>query len=152
MRVVNIADPELTYDPEDPERFRSGVHRLGLAAGARETGASVYALAPGVAICPYHYEQAEEEWLLVLIGRPTLRHPQGERELRESDVVCFPAGPEHAHLVRNDTPNPVRVLMFSTVRFPAVTVYPDSDKIGVFTREEELLVHRSSGVGYYSGE
>lgn len=48
---------------------------------------SVYALPPGQAICPYHYENPEEEWLLVLDGRPTLRHPGGEDELQPWDVV-----------------------------------------------------------------
>jgi hypothetical protein len=44
--------------------------------------------------------------------------------------------------------------MFSDVKHPAATVYPDSDKIGIWTgnRDDDLLVFRSSGVGYYDGE
>jgi hypothetical protein len=45
--------------------------------------------------------------------------------------------------------------MFSTVKHPAVTVYPDSDKIGVYTggdRSDDVIVRRSSGVGYFDGE
>src|SRR5947209_197768 len=116
MRKVSIASPEFTYDPEDPDGFRSGLFRFGPLVAATETGASVYELPPGQSICPYHYEYGEEEWLLVLEGEPTLRHPEGTDTLSPWDVTCFPTGPDGAHQVRNDTPEPVRVLMFSTVR------------------------------------
>ena len=49
--------------------------------GAAETGLSVYELPPGQAICPYHYEYGEDEWLLVLAGRPSVRTPEGTDEL-----------------------------------------------------------------------
>jgi len=154
MRRVNIAAPEFTYDAEDPDGFRSGSLRLAAQLGGSRVGASVYELAPGQAVCPYHYEYAEEEWMLVLEGRPTVRHPEGSDELAPWDVVCFPVGPQGAHRVRNDSAEPVRVLMFSEVAYPAVTVYPDSDKIGVYTpgRRDDVVVRRSSSVGYFDGE
>ena len=129
--------------------------RLGALLQPAETGVSVYELPPGQAICPYHYENGEEEWLLVLAGRPTLRHPEGSDALEPWDVACFRSGPEGAHAVRNDTGETVRVLMFSTVRHPAVTVYPDSDKLGVWTSKDKIdnvIVRRSSNVDYYDGE
>lgn len=154
MRRVNISEPKFEYTAGDPEGFRSGMDRLGKKLGARQLGTSVYELPPGQSICPYHYEYAEEEWLLVLEGTPTVRHPEGEEVLSEWDVVCFPVGPEGAHGVRNDTDQPVRVLMFSTVKYPAATVYPDSDKIGIWTgnREDDLIVRRESGVEYFDRE
>jgi uncharacterized cupin superfamily protein len=154
MDRVNIASPEFTYDPEDPAGFRAGMFRPGGELGAEATGMSVYELPPGQAICPYHYEYAEEEWLLVLAGRPTLRHPDGSDQLEPWDVAFFTTGPDGAHAVRNDTEETVRVLMFSDVRTPAATVYPDSDKIGVWTgnKADNLIVRRSSGVGYFDGE
>jgi uncharacterized cupin superfamily protein len=153
-RVMNIADPAFEVDPEDPEGFRSGMHRLGPLVGASETGISVYELPPGQAICPYHYEYAEEEWLVVLAGHPSLRTPEGTRRLRPWDVAFFPKGPDGAHGVRNETDEPVRVLMASTVGCPAATVYPDSDNIGVWAgnRADDLMARRSSGVGYFDGE
>jgi uncharacterized cupin superfamily protein len=154
MRRLNIAAPEFRYDDEDPDGFRAGLSRLGKAFGAKRTGMSVYDLPPGQAICPYHYEYGEEEWLLVLEGRPTLRHPGGDDELAPWDVAFFPCGPEGAHAVRNETEDTVRVLMFSNVVHPGATVYPDSDKIGVWTgnRDDDVIVRRSSGVAYYDGE
>ena len=154
MRRVSIASPEFTYDPDDADGFRSGTFRFGPDLGAARLGATVYELPPGQAVCPYHYEYSEEEWLLVLEGRPTVRHAEGSEQLSPSDVVCFATGPDGAHGVRNETEETVRVLMFSNVEYPAVTVYPDSDKIGVYTpgRRDDVVVRRSSAVDYYDGE
>ena len=154
MQRVNIAEPAFEYDDSDPDGFRAGMFRFGPLVGAATMGSTVYELPPGQAICPYHYEYGEEEWLLVLEGRPTVRHPQGSDVLEPWDVVCFRSGPEGAHAVRNETEERVRVLMYSTVNHPAATVYPDSDKIGIWTgnADDNVIVHRSSKVDYYSGE
>jgi uncharacterized cupin superfamily protein len=100
MRRINIAKPQFQYDESDPEGFRSGMARLGPGLGATETGTSVYELPPGQAICPYHYEYGEEEWLLVLEGRPTLRDPEERTQLDPWDLVYFSPGPAGAHSVR----------------------------------------------------
>ena len=154
MKRVNIGSPQFEHDGEDPEGFRSGQVRLGKLLGASESGISVYELPPGQAVCPYHYEVGEEEWLLVLEGRPTLRHPEGSEVLEPWDVVAFPRGPEGAHGVANHGEETARVLMFSTVVHPTATVYPDSDKIGIWTGnpEADVMVRRSSSVPYFDGE
>jgi uncharacterized cupin superfamily protein len=154
MPRVNIADPEFVYDPEDPEGYKAGMFRFGRQLGAEQTGTSVYELPPGQAICPYHYEYGEEEWLLVLSGRPSLRTPDGISQLDPWDVVFFPKGPAGAHQVRNETDDPVRVLMWSQVITPSASAYPDSDKVGIWTgvEGESVLVVRSSNVDYYHGE
>jgi uncharacterized cupin superfamily protein len=154
MQRINIADPEFTFDPTDPDRFRSGLYRFGKLIGMRKLGASVYELPPGQSICPYHYEYGDEEALLVLEGRPTLRHPGGSEGLAPWDAVAFPEGPEGAHAVTNHTDETVRVLMFSTIGLPGATVYPDSDKIGIWTgnEEDDVMVKRASGVTYFEGE
>src|ERR671917_76266 len=133
MRVLNIADPEFTYDDDDPPPFHAGMFRLGNQLGAAQTGMSIYELPPGQAVCPYHYEYAEEEWLIVLEGSPTLRTPEGTHQLRPNDVAFFETGPSGAHKITNETGETVRVMMFSDVRHPAATVYPDSDKIAIWT-------------------
>jgi uncharacterized cupin superfamily protein len=156
MQRINIASPQFEYDGEDPEGFRGGLARLGklLGGDAKESGISVYELPPGQAVCPYHYECGEEEWLLVLEGNPTLRHPQGSESLEPWDVVFFPKGPAGAHGIRNETEENARVLMFSTVVVPTATVYPDSDKVGIWTgnSEADVVVRRESKVDYFDGE
>ena len=155
MKRINIANPPFEYDSDDPEGFRSGMARVGkLLGGSEESGISVYELPPGQSICPYHYECGEEEWLLVLEGNPTVRHPEGSDRLEPWDAVFFPKGPEGAHGVRNETEETVRVLMFSTVVVPTATVYPDSDKVGIWTGDPkaDVIVRRESNVGYFDGE
>ena len=154
MNKLNAVDMEFEYDPEDPEGFRAGMKRFGKKLGAAVTGMSIYELPPGQAICPYHYEYAEEEWLVVLEGTPTLRTPEGSSELSPWDVCVFPVGPSGAHGVRNETAETVRVMMFSEVRVPAATVYPDSDKIGVFVGNEDdtALFRRREKVEYFTDE
>jgi uncharacterized cupin superfamily protein len=154
MRRVSISDPTFTYDPEDADGFRAGMFRFGGDLGARQTGATVYEIPPGQAVCPYHYEYGEEEWLLVLAGRASVRTPEGTETTEPSEMVFFPAGPDGAHQIRNDTDEPVRVLMWSTVVTPTATAYPDSDKVAIWTgdKAEDLIVRRSSGVDYYDGE
>jgi uncharacterized cupin superfamily protein len=154
MRRVSLTDPTFEHDDDEPDGFRAGMFRFGGQLGATDTGASLYELPPGEAICPYHYEYGEEEWLLVMSGRPSVRTPEGTEELKPLDMVFFPMGPDGAHQVRNDSDEPARVLMWSMVVTPTATAYPDSDKVGVWTgiKEEDLIVRRSSGVEYYDKE
>jgi uncharacterized cupin superfamily protein len=154
MRRVTLIDPVMTFDEEDPAGFRAGMFRFGPQLGAQDTGTTLYELPPGQALCPYHYEYGEEEWLLVLEGRPTVRTPEGEEHVVPSEVVFFPKGPEGAHQVRNDTDARVRVLMWSTVALPNATVYPDSAKIGVWTgfEGEDTVLRRTARLDYYDGE
>ena len=154
MRRINISNPAFNYDATDPEGFRSGMFRFGPQMDAKETGASLYELPPGQALSPYHYEYGEEEWVLVIEGRPSVRTPEGTEQLDPFDVVFFPKGPAGAHQIRNDTDEPVRVLMWSTVVYPAATAYPDSDKVGVWTgdKAEDGMFVRSSNVPYFHGE
>lgn len=112
----------------------------------------MYELDPGQKTFPYHYHYVLEEWLVVLRGQPTLRTPDGERALEPGDCVVFKRGPDGAHLVRNDTDDPVRVLMLSTSSDLEVAVYPDSDKVGVAAKELRVVVPRSAEVDYYHGE
>ncbi len=155
MKRVDLTQPEFRYNESDPEGFRAGLVRPGPELGAEETGASLYELPPGQALCPYHYELAEEEWLLVLSGRASVRTPEGVEELGPHELAFFPPTPEGAHKVFNaSTTEPCRVLMWSTLKSPAATVYPDSDKIALHAREPSanVMVKRSSDVPYYTDE
>ena len=154
MRKVNLSNAPLISDPERPDGFRKARLRLGPDLGAADTGATLYELPPGQSVCPYHYEYGEEEWVLVMEGRPTIRTPEGNEGAEPLDMYFFPTGPSGAHQIRNDTEDRVRILMWSNVVYPTATAYPDSDKVGVYTGDgnEDLIVERSSRVDYYHGE
>ena len=154
MRRVNLFTAPLQDDAGRPDGFGFSFARLGPQLRAKLVGATVYELPPGQTTFPYHYEYGCEEWLLVVTGRPTLRDPEGEHELEPGDFVCFPEGPEGAHAVTNKTDEPTRMVILSTKAFPAVAVYPDSDKIGLWTGNEtdDVMVRRESGVDYWDRE
>ena len=107
---------------------------------------NVYDVPPGGASAPYHYEYGEE-WLLVVEGEITVRAPDGEHTLERGDLVRFPAGPDGAHNVTNRSDAPARALMFSRRgQGIGVAVYPDSDTVGVWGGERDLLFKRDSAV------
>jgi len=154
MSHPHVFTTQFEYDDEDPDGYRSGQARIGQAAGGTELAVKLFEIPPGQGLCPYHYEYVEE-WLLVLEGELALRTPQSEQQVTRGDVLCFPAGPEGAHKLNNRGPIPARIVMFSSAREPAVAVYPDSDKIGVWPGrpDDSVMLRRGDGqVGYYEGE
>ena len=150
MRRFNVR-ADLEHDAA-PEGYRCGFAKLHPEVGAQTLFGGLFELPPGQSNRPYHYESSEE-WLLVLDGRVSVRHPGGEDELEAGDLVCFPAGPDGAHKLTNRTDETARVLLVSTRTSPAVAVYPDSDKIGVVPEwGDAIFLPRSAAVGYYDGE
>ncbi len=154
MQRANVFTAEFEYDDEDPPGFRSGEAHVGKAAGGTDQVVKLFELPPGQHLCPYHYEY-EEEWLLVLDGRVRVRTPDGEHDLVAGDIVRFPQGPAGAHRVTAAADAAARVLMFSSARTPAVAVYPDSDKIGVWpgNQADRVMLRRADGSrDYWDGE
>lgn len=127
---------------------------LGESAGSGDTAAFLYDIPPGEASCPYHYEYVEE-WLLVVAGDAVVRTPDGERPLSAGQLVRFPAGAAGAHKIANRGQVPCRIMMFSARRSPAVSVYPDSDKIGLWPGgdgADDLIFVRETAVPWSHGE
>jgi uncharacterized cupin superfamily protein len=147
---VNLYDVETTRDDDARAGYETSSVRLGEAIGASALGATVYDLATGQSVCPYHYEHGHEEWLLVLTGAPTLRDPDGEHELAPGDVVLFPEGPDGAHKVTNRGEGTARIAILSTKGDPSVAVYPDSGKVGVWPPGK--LFRLADAVDYWEGE
>ena len=147
---VNLFDVELQHDEDDPPSYGTDYVRVGPLIGGEQLGLSVYGIGPGQSICPYHYECGEEEWLIVLEGRATLRTPAGEQELGPWDCAFFPAGEEGAHKVTNNTDEPIRVCIWSNRNAVGVAVYPDSDKVGAWPPGK--LFRLTDAVDYWDGE
>jgi uncharacterized cupin superfamily protein len=147
---VNLFTVDLQKDADDPDGYNTSYARVGPLVGGEKLGLSVYELPPGQSICPYHYENAEEEWLIVLVGRPTLRTPGEERELRPWDCAFFPPGEQGAHKVTNRTADAVRVCIWSNRSPVATSVYPDSEKVGAWPPGK--LFRLAEAVDYWDGE
>ena len=123
------------------------------ATGSTEMLMFIYDLEPGQGSSPYHYEY-DEEWLLVVDGTVVVRTPDGEHALDRGELVRFPAGPEGAHKIMNRSDAPARTLLFSRRGAGyAVSVYPDSDTIGVWAGgENDLVFERGTAVPWAHGE
>src|SRR5262249_34872256 len=100
-RAVNLFDAELQHDDDDPPGYSTSYLRTAALLGGKRIAFNVFELPAGQSVCPYHYESTSEEWIIVLTGRPTVRTPEGERELGPWDCVFCPAGEAGAHKVTN---------------------------------------------------
>ena len=154
--TANVFEPEWVKRDQPPLVGRTA--RVGAQAGAERLGATLYEIAPGGCGSPFHLHHGNEEMIVVLSGRPTLRSMDGLRELAPGEVVACLVGSRGAHQVRNDTDEPVRVLVVSTMVYPEVAELPDSDKILVQTASPgtpdrlALAFPREAQVDRLSGE
>jgi uncharacterized cupin superfamily protein len=105
-----------------------GAKSTRLVESGSQLGATVYELGPGNTAV-YHFHHGSEELLFVLRGRPTLRTPDGERQLAAGEVVHFPLGPDGAHGLRNDTDDAVRYVVAGIRVSPEVVEYPETRQI-----------------------
>lgn len=143
--AVNV--PALRAEPADAHaqagsRYRAA--RLGPRLGADRLDGTVVEVDPGDGSEPYHYVFGREEWVLVLAGTPTLRHPQGQDDLGPSDLVCLPEGPAGARRLLNRGDSTVRALFLSTTGLPANTCYPDTGRWLLRNGGEDVLVGHPS--------
>lgn len=154
--MPNIFKPTFE-DGERPQGFRSRRARIGYELGTELIGCSLWELPPGEAAYPYHYHYSDEELVIVLSGRPTLRTPEGNRELEEGEALRFELGEEGAHQIFNATDQTATFLAVSSHGRPDVVVYPDANKIGVGERLPKggglrAFFKGDDAVGYFEGE
>jgi hypothetical protein len=125
MEAFNLINGETDIEPDgtEPPGYRCRAARLGPKLGASRLGM-----------------------------RPTVRTPEGERLLEPGEVVCFPAGPDGAHRVRNEGAELTRVGLVSTKNEFGIADYPDSDKVGVWAGDAHYMLRRSAHLDYWDGE
>jgi uncharacterized cupin superfamily protein len=149
---MNLRDCELQSLGDDvPAGFASLYRPVRPEVGGDELGCSVYDVPPGEQLWPYHWHLGNEEWAVVVAGKPTLRTPEGERELREGDVVVFLQGEGGAHTFTNATAETARVAVFGTRR-PGDAFYPDSGKVGAGPPWDRRYYRLADNVDYWDGE
>lgn len=144
---MNLRDATLPSGEETPPGFAFAGISARERTGGELIGAGLYEVEPGSQLWPYHFHVGNEEWAVVVSGTPTLRTPEGERELRAGDVVGFPEGEAGAHTFYNRGSGPSRIVIFSTLRSGYPT-YPDSDKVAA----GGCVFRRVDAVGYWDGE
>jgi uncharacterized cupin superfamily protein len=69
--------------------------------------------------------------LVVIAGCPTLDTGSETRALFAGEVVACPAGRDGAHRLTNETDEPVRVLIVSTMHAPDINEFPETGEFWV---------------------
>jgi uncharacterized cupin superfamily protein len=140
------------------QKFQSFRRRLAATAGGEKIGCSLWELPAGKAAFPLHAHLANEEAVYVLEGEGTVRLDKAEHPIGAGDYVVFRAGQE-AHQIVNTSRGPLRFLAMSTLIYPEVATYPESEKLGILggpprpDRKHVLGVYKfSSSVDYWDGE
>jgi len=105
--------------------------RVGERAGAKHLGLTVYELAQGQGM-HFHYHLQREELMVVLEGTVAVRTAGGWEDVPEGVAVAFPRGERGVHGYENRGDRPVRLLMFSEQNAPNVSVYPDTNQVGIY--------------------
>lgn len=95
IKNINEVSEELHYIDAPAAQYRSR-KRLGKATGAERLGVNYSRLRPGQVSSKSHYHSHEEEFLVILEGRATLRYGNASYELIQGDTVSLrPGGPPH---------------------------------------------------------
>jgi len=150
--VLNINNPEFN-DSRDQPGFTARRAKMGFQGGAVKTGLSYWEVDAGQAAYPYHAHLTEEEIVVILEGRPSLRTPDGWRELAPGEVVVFPTGEKGTHQIVNKTESTVRFLAFSNSGDPEVVIQVDPGKYGVRDGGSQTTewFRKEDTVGYFEG-
>ena len=158
--VVNLAD--LPFEPikgPDGSVFGGQRQRVGGRIGAQKLGYSFFSVPPGMTAFPYHAHTGNEEMIYVIAGEGVLRLAAEEIDVHAGTVIACPPGGDFPHQLINTGTGELRYLVVSTMEYPDITEYPDSNKIGAFASAAvglrvgfRALYPRDKNMRYYDGE
>ena len=93
MEIFNLLGDEWNETTEH-EAYAFKDAWVGARIGAELIGGSLYEVAPGKKLWPYHTHHANEEWAIVIRGRPTLRTPGRRARARRGRRRRLPPRPD----------------------------------------------------------
>ena len=157
--VVHISEvpPEEMKVPEGSS-FGGKRQRVGLAIGAQKLGYSFFTVPPGKAAFPFHLHNGNEEMIFILEGKGTLRLGKEKIPVTDGNFIACPPGPDTPHQLINTSDRELRYLVASTMEYPEISEYPDSNKIGAYVTSAgpqagfRALYLKDKSVPYYEGE
>ncbi|MCL1935774.1 MAG: cupin domain-containing protein [Defluviitaleaceae bacterium] len=93
--------------------------------------ASFIEVPPGKYAFGYHYHDQSEEIFYIVKGKGLLRCHDGERDVKEGDMLCFPTGEKGAHVLKNtsDTENLIFVDFGTKTSKTDIVTLPDANKV-----------------------
>jgi uncharacterized cupin superfamily protein len=158
--VIQLSDvPVEKINAPEGSAFGGQRRRVGAQIGARKLGYSFFDVPPGRAAFPYHTHSGNEEMIYIIEGEGILRFGKQEIAVAAGSVIACPTGAEYAHQLINTGRGELRYLVVSTMEYPDLSEYPDSNKIGAFSSPAfgpnvgfRALYVRDNNVNYYEGE
>ena len=152
FKHVNIADLAISHKGEH-EGYEYDRKKFLPFGAAEHALVSIYEIPPQKAAYPYHYHCKNEEVFYIISGEGLLKTPEGERTVKEGDLLFFPANEKGAHKLTNLSETEKLVYIdFDVVHDLDVAFYPDSGKIGVWGKEINRIYRVDNDVDYYDGE
>lgn len=158
--VINLSEvPVVEINAPVGSPFGGSRQRAGAAVGSQKLGYSFFTVPPGKAAFPYHTHTTNEEMIYIVAGQGILRLGKEELEVTAGTIIACPPGTEFPHQLVNTSDGELRYLVVSTMDYPDLSEYPDSNKIGAYAtaavgREVgfRALFLKDRNVGYYEGE
>ena len=134
--------------------------RVGLVIGSKKLGYSIFTVPPEKAAFPFHLHNSNEEMIYILEGKGTLRLGTDVIPVSSGTFIALPPGPDHPHQLINTSTENLRYLVVSTMEYPEIAEYPDSNKVGGYVTSASsispssfrALYVRESSVPYFEGE
>ena len=133
MPLIDPKNIAVTHGTNYPAAFNEPcknkiTQRLGNAGNLTQFGVNHVTLPPRCWASQRHHHSAEDEFVYILTGQPTLIDDNGETILKPGDSCAHPAGDNNGHHLINSTDEAVTFLVVGT-RNPEEDhcQYPDVD-------------------------
>jgi uncharacterized cupin superfamily protein len=146
--AVNASDAPLRAKPSNyPEPFASRMlgrekRPLGDMFGLTDFGVNFTRLAPGASSSLRHAHTAQDEFIFVLRGSPTLHTDEGRTRLSPGMCAGFKAGSGNAHCLINETSEEVAYLEVGDRTPGDEGKYPDDDLQAVMVNGKWQFAHK----------
>jgi uncharacterized cupin superfamily protein len=157
--VVHLSEvPVDRINAPEGSVFSGSRQRVGAQIGAQKLGYSFFTVPPGKTAFPYHNHAGNEEMIYIIEGDGILRLGKDELAVSADTVIACPPG-DFSHQLINTGSRELRYLVVSTMAYPDISEYPDSNKIGAYATSAgrpqsgfRALYVRDRDVNYYDGE
>jgi len=158
--VIRLADvPVDKIKAPENSAFGGLRQRVGTHIGAQKLGYSFFAVPPGKAAFPFHTHTGNEEMIYITAGEGILRFGNEEIAVNWGTVIACPPGDEYPHQLINTSTAELRYLVVSTMEYPDLSEYPDSNKVGAYGTAAvgphvgfRALYVKDKNADYYDGE
>jgi uncharacterized cupin superfamily protein len=104
--------------------------RLAKAVGIAQFGVNRVTLEPGAFSANRHWHEAEDEFVLVISGSPSLFDENGRHPLQAGDIIGFPAGEPNAHHIVNDGNGDATIIVVGSRKPGQETMHYPDDNFG----------------------